>query len=496
MRKNKKQSIYESFCSTLALKLPPKAVDLIAYSDRLVLANSSQTERLLSSIWVLFECLLEHKQPVSKIDRLLIDYFISVIDKKLSVQLDAILHHEDFQKLESSWRSLDYLMQRTAFHSNVKVELLNISKEALAANLEQVTDISQSGLYKQLYEDEYDMPGGEPISAIIADYEFDASAKDINLLKTISKHAAATHCPFIAAINSRFFGKNSFEDIANISDLSSYLERAEYIRWNDFRKSEEARYMGLTCPRFLLRLPYNSQTSNQLFNYDENVAESTEKYLWGNASFAFAANMVRSFCDYGWMVNIRGPESGGKVEGIPLHQYDLGHGLLTKIPTEIFISETKELELSELGFIPLSYYKNSDHACFFSANSTQKVKSYLTKEATANSRLNARLPYVFLSTRIAHYLKVLQREAIGSNVSRLDLEIRLNEWLKSLITKMNNPGSEQMALHPLRDGRVEVLEMDENPGFFKVVLYVMPHFQIEGVDVSLSVVGKMPRSKK
>jgi type VI secretion system protein ImpC len=252
----------------------------------------------------------------------------------------------------------------------------------------------------------------------------------------------------------------------------------------------------LAWPRFLLRMPYGSDNPVRGFWYEEKVYDSAEKYLWGCASFAFAANIARSFKEHGWAVNIRGPEAGGKVEHLPLHQYDVGRGLMSKIPIETIIPETRELELAHLGFIPLSYYKNSDYACFFSANSVQKPAVYLSQEATANSRINARLPYIFLSARIAHYLKVLQRETIGSNVGRLKLEERLNEWLQTLVTKMRNPEPEQIAKHPLRDGRVEVRAIEDNPGFYRVELYAMPHFQIEGIDVSLSVVGKMPTGKE
>ncbi|MGB1465645.1 MAG: type VI secretion system contractile sheath large subunit, partial [Alcanivorax nanhaiticus] len=235
----------------------------------------------------------------------------------------------------------------------------------------------------------------------------------------------------------------------------------------------------------------------RLFNYQEDVAgQDHEKYLWGNATFAFASNMARSFKQYGWTVNIRGPEAGGKLENLPLHHYDVGRGTQAKIPTEILISETKELDFAEEGFIPLSFYKNSDYACFFSANSAQKPAEYTTKEATANSRINSRLPYIFLVSRLAHYLKVLQRENIGASKSRQELENELNDWLQGLVTKMNNPDPELVANFPLQDGFVRVHDIPENPGYYRVDMAVMPHFQIEGVDVRLSLVSQLPAGKE
>jgi len=275
------------------------------------------------------------------------------------------------------------------------------------------------------------------------------------------------------------------------------MERAEYIRWNAFRDTEDARYIGLTLPRFLLRLPYGTSNPVRMFRYEEDVFDTTSsKYLWGNASFAFAVNMARSFKKFGWTVNVRGPESGGKVDNLVLHQYDVGRGLQTKIPTETLIPETRELEYANLGFIPLSYYKNSNYACFFSANSVQRPALYSTPDANANSRINARLPYVFLSARLGHYLKVIQRENIGSSKNRLELESQLNEWLQTLVTRMNKPGPELAAMHPLREGKVSVEEILDNPGFYKVNMYAIPHFQIEGVDVKLSLVGQIPKGKE
>ncbi|MBO1556719.1 type VI secretion system contractile sheath large subunit, partial [Yersinia pseudotuberculosis] len=307
------------------------------------------------------------------------------------------------------------------------IELLDISKDHLVQDFEDAPEISQSGLYAQTYIQEYDTPGGEPIAAAISNYEFDRGPQDIALLRNISKVAAAAHMPFIGSVGPAFFGKENMEEVAAIKDIGNYFDRAEYIKWKAFRDSDDSRYIGLTMPRVLGRLPYGPDTVPvRSFNYVEQVkGPDHERYLWTNASFAFAANMVKSFIKNGWCVQIRGPQAGGAVTNLPIHLYDLGTGNQVKIPSEVMIPETREFEFANLGFIPLSYYKNRDYSCFFSANSAQKPALYDTADATANSRINARLPYIFLLSRIAHYLKLIQRENIGTTKDRRLLELEL-----------------------------------------------------------------------
>jgi type VI secretion system protein ImpC len=481
-----------------------KLVDAVPPSQPLVildnfvtkedLASHKFNERLAASLQVFIDMIAGEESAIEHVDKILLDYYIAKLDELIGLQLDEVLHHPEFQKYETIWRSLKYLLDNVDFNSNIKIEILDVDKEAVRADFEDAPDLTQSGLYKHIYVQEYDTPGGEPISAVIANYEFDSKADDVNLLMKLSKIAAAAHCPFIGSAGAKFFNKNSIAEVAKIEDLKNYMERADFIRWNGFRENEDARYIGLTVPRFLLRLPYGEQNFIRVFNYTEQVAaEDASKYLWGNASFALAANMARSFKKYGWTVNIRGPESGGKVEHLPLHQYDIGRGTQAKIPTETIIPETRELEFANLGFIPLSYYKNTSFACFFSANSIQKPQLFSDPEAMANSRINSRLPYIFLSSRLGQYLKVIQRENIGANKSQVELEAELNSWLQTLVTKMNKPGPELAATHPLRDGKVIVEEIPDNPGFYKISMYAIPHFQIEGIDVRLSLVGKLPR---
>ncbi|HFO2913609.1 TPA: type VI secretion system contractile sheath large subunit, partial [Escherichia coli] len=416
-------------------------------------------------------------------DKVLIDHHIAELDDQISRQLDAVLHHPEFQKVESLWRGVKSLVDKTDFRRNVKIELLDLSKDDLRQDFEDAPEIIQSGLYLQTYVAEYDTPGGEPIAALVSAWEFDASAQDVALLKNISRVAASAHMPFIGSVGPAFFRKETMEEVAAIKDIGNHFERAEYIKWNAFRETDDARYIGLVMPRVLGRLPYGPDTVPvRSFNYVEEVkGPDHHKYLWTNASFAFAANMVRSFVTNGWCVQIRGPQAGGAVQDLPIHLYDLGTGNQVKIPSEVMIPETREFEFANLGFIPLSYYKNRDYACFFSANSTQKPALYDTPDATANSRINARLPYIFLLSRVAHYLKMIQRENIGTTKDRRLLELELNTWLRGLVTEMTDPGDELQASHPLRDGKVVVEDIEDNPGFFRVKLYAIPHFQVEGM---------------
>ncbi len=490
-------TVYDRLSRLVDIGPARDGISLSDFSDIKKMAETESDMRMTAALQVFLDVLIDSTGTVAKIDKDLLDSYIARIDETISSQLDEIMHDERFQKVESTWRGLQYLVQRTDFKANTKIEIIDVSKDDLREDFEEAPDTTQSGLYKHVYVQEYDTPGGEPVSAILGNYEFDASAQDISLLTEISRISSVSHAPFISSVGAKFFDKAGIDEIPKIHDLANYMDRAEYIRWKGFRESEDSRYIGLTLPRFLLRLPYGKDNNPvRAFNYEEQVsAEGHENYLWGNACFAFAANMAASFKDNGWCVNIRGPESGGKVENLPIHLYDAGRGLQSKIPTEILIPETRELEFAELGFIPLSYYKNSDYACFFSANSVQHPAEYTTAEATANSRINSRLPYIFLVSRLAHYLKVLQRENIGSTKSRQVLENELNAWIQTLVTKMNDPDPDLIATHPLRDGRVEVKEIPENPGFYSVSLFVMPHFQIEGVDVRLSLVAQMPATE-
>ncbi len=491
--KKELEFIYE----TMNLSVPESKVDISAYRDADSLFDHNTNERIGAALRVFVQSIVDTSGTVDKIDKTLLDHQIGAIDEKISRQLDEILHHEEFQKLESTWRGLKFMVDRTNFRKNVKIEILDVSKDALQQDFEDSPETIQSGLYKHVYTQEYDTPGGEPVSAIISAYEFDSKPQDIALLQNLSKVASSAHCPFIGSVGPAFFKKPEIKELPGIEDLANYMDRAEFIKWRAFRESEEARYVGLVLPRFLLRLPYSHETAPlKEFNYTESVTgEQHDRYLWGNASFAFATNMIRSFQDHGWCVQIRGPESGGKVEDLPIHLYDVGRGNQMKIPTEILIPETREFEFANQGFIPLSFYKNRNYACFFSANSIQKPQVYDNPDVTANSRINSRLPYIFLTSRLAHYLKVIQRENIGATKNAAMLETELNNWIKQLVTEMKNPSAELAAARPLAAASVSVSEMADNPGFFKVGLAVKPHFQVEGIDVNLQLVSQMPKGK-
>jgi type VI secretion system protein ImpC len=489
--------VYASLFEKINLKPVSAIGDLDGYEDNTVMAEASADARVTAAVKVFMQCLQKSGQKVDKLDKTILDGQIAELDQAISRQLDEVMHHEEFQRVEGVWRGLKSLVDKTDFRQNVKLEILDLSKDELRQDFEDSPEIIQSGLYRQTYIAEYDTPGGEPIAAVISAYEFDASAQDVALMRNISKVSAAAHMPFIGSAGPKFFLKDNMEDVAAIKDIGNYFDRAEYIKWKSFRDTDDSRYIGLVMPRVLGRLPYGPDTVPvRSFNYVEEVkGPDHDKYLWTNASFSFAANMVKSFINNGWCVQIRGPQAGGAVKDLPIHLYDLGTGNQVKIPSEVMIPETREFEFANLGFIPLSYYKNRDYACFFSANSTQKPALYDTADATANSRINARLPYIFLLSRIAHYLKLIQRENIGTTKDRRLLELELNTWVRGLVTEMTDPGDDLQASHPLRDAKVEVEDIEDNPGFFRVKLYAIPHFQVEGMDVNLSLVSQMPKAK-
>lgn len=483
--------------STMDLSVPDHVVDISGYKNSEALAESKANERIGAALAFFVDSLMQSSQSVDRIDKVVLDNQIAEIDRKISAQLDEVLHHPTFQKMEAAWRSLKFLVDRTDFRKNIKIDIIDVSKDDLAEDFTDAPETIQSGLYKHVYTEEYDTPGGEPYAAMISNYEFTSAPPDVALMSELSRVASSCHCPFIGSASAKFFNKDDVHDLPKIEDLHNYMERSEFLRWNSFRQTEDSRYFGLTLPRFMLRLPYGPDTAPiKEFNYTESVTgEDHNKYLWGNASFSFATNMVRSFLDNGWCVQIRGPEAGGKVEELPIHLFDVGKGKQMKIPTEILIPETREFEFAQEGFIPLSFYKNRDYACFFSANSSQKPSEYDDPVVTANMRINSRLPYIFLISRIAHYLKVIQRENIGSTKSKTVLQDELNKWISGLVTEMNDPGPELIATHPLKAAEVTVNEILDNPGFFSVGLSVMPHFQIEGIDINLSLVSQMPKGK-
>jgi type VI secretion system protein ImpC len=442
--------------------------------------------------------LLEPGREVAKISKAVVDDMIAEIDKKLSLQLDAILHHPEVQKLESAWRSLKFLVDRTDFRENIKLEVINISKDDLLDDFEDAPEVPKSGLYKTVYTAEYGQFGGQPYATLLGNYDFGPGPQDIKLLQYVASVATMAHAPFIAAAGPQMFGLESFNGLPDLKDLKSIFEGPQYTKWQSFRESEDARYVGLTTPRFLLRLPYGPDTQPvKAFNYEEDVSASHEHYLWGNTAFTFASRLTDSFAKYRWCANIIGPKGGGAVEDLPLHQFEAMGAVQTKIPTEVLISERREYELAEEGFIGLTMRKGSDNAAFFSANSVQKPKffgiSKEGKEAELNYKLGLQLPYMFVINRMAHYLKVIQRENIGTWKERTDLERELNTWITQYVVNMDNPAPEVRSRRPLRQAQVTVEDVEGEPGWYRVGLKVRPHFKYMGAFFTLSLVGKLDK---
>jgi type VI secretion system protein ImpC len=442
--------------------------------------------------------LITPKREGEKIDKALVDALIAEIDAKLSRQIDEIIHHPTFQKLESAWRSLKFVIDRVDFRENIKVELLNCSKEDLLADFEDAPEVPKSGLYKIVYSAEYGTFGGRPFGAIIANYEFGPGPQDIALLQKCASVATMSHAPFLASAGPGFFGLKDYLNLPNMKDLKSLFEGPQYTKWQAFRESEDARYVGLTLPRFLLRLPFGNNTIPvKAFNYEEDVIGKHDAYCWGNAAFALATRIADSFAKFRWCPNIIGPQAGGSVENLPLHQYEAMGEIQTKIPTEIQLTERREFELSEEGFIGLSYRKDSDNACFFSANSAQKPKYFGQSEegraAELNYRLGTQLPYMFIICRLSHYIKVLQREQIGSWKERADLERELNDWIGQYVADQDVVSAAIRGRRPLRKAQITVTEVEGNAGWYKVDMKVRPHFKYMGASFTLSLVGKLDK---
>ncbi len=443
------------------------------------------------------ELLKPGKEDV-RVTQALVDEMIVNIDQKLSVQMDQILHNESFKKIESSWRSLKFLVDRTNFRENVKVEMMNVSKEDLLDDFSDAPEITKSGLYKTAYTSEYGQFGGKPYGLMVGNYEFGPGAQDIRLLQYLASTATMAHAPFIAAAGSGFFGLEDFSGLPNLKDLKSIFEMPQYTKWQSFRESEDSRNVGLVLPHFLLRLPFGPDSQPvKSFNYKEDVSGGSDRYLWGNAAFAFASRISDSFAKYRWCANIIGPQGGGAVEDLPIYQYESMGELQTKIPTEILISERREFELAEEGFIALTMRKGSDNAAFFSANSVQKPKVFPNtpegKQAETNYKLGTQLPYTFVISRLAHYIKVIQRENIGTWKGKNELETELNNWIRQYVADQDSPSPGVRSRRPLRKAEIAVSDVEGDPGWYRVGLTVQPHFKYMGASFTLSLTGKLDK---
>jgi len=430
-----------------------------------------------------------------------IEAIIAALDLKLTEQINKIIHHPDFQKLESAWRGLHYLVTNTETDEQLKIRVLNISKRELASTLKKFkgTAWDQSPIFKKVYEEEYGQFGGAPYGCLVADYYFDHTPPDVELLSGMAQIAAAAHAPFISAADPAVMRMESWQELANPRDLTKIFQTPEYAAWRSLRDSEDSRYIGLAMPRFLARYPYGAKTSPvDEFAFEEDVEGSDHsKYAWANSAYAMAVNINRSFKLYGWCSRIRGVESGGIVEGLPSHTFPTDDGgVEAKCPTEIAISDRREAELAKNGFMPLIHRKNTDYAAFIGAQSLQKPAQYENPDATANAEISARLPYLFASCRFAHYLKCIVRDKIGSFKERSDMQTWLNNWIMKYVDGSPQISSEATkAMKPLREAKVEVEEVEGNPGYYNARFYLRPHYQLEGLTASLRLVSKMPSGK-
>jgi type VI secretion system protein ImpC len=431
-----------------------------------------------------------------------IEGIIAEIDKKLTEQINLVLHHEEFQQLESAWRGLHYLVNNTETDEMLKIRVMNISKKDMSKTLRKFkgTAWDQSPIFKKVYEEEFGQLGGEPYGCLVADYHFDHSPSDVELLGEMAKIAAAAHAPLITGAKPTLFQMDSWSELANPRDLTKIFQTPEYASWRSLRGSEDARYVGLAMPRFLGRLPYGAKTEPvDEFDFEEDTAGAgSEKYSWVNAAYAMAVNINRSFKEYGWCSRIRGIESGGAVENLPSHTFPTDDGGVDqKCPTEIAISDRREAELAKNGMMPLIHRKNSDFAAFIGAQSLQRPTEYNDPDATANANLAARLPYLFATCRFAHYLKCIVRDKIGSYKSREDMQRWLQEWINQYVDFSAAISAEsEKARRPLAAAEVVVEEVEGNPGYYTSKFFLRPHYQLEGLSVSLRLVSKLPSEKK
>ncbi len=429
-----------------------------------------------------------------------IEAMIAELDKKLSEQINLIIHHEDFKALEGTWRGLHHLVNNTETDEHLKIKVFNISKKDVAKTLKKFkgTAWDQSPLFKKMYEEEFGMPGGQPYGAIIGDYYFDHSPPDVEILQGMGQIAAAAHAPFISAASPTLLNMDSWQELSDPRDLTKIFQSAEYAPWKSLRESEDAKYIGLTMPRFLSRIPYGSRTNPvEDFDFEEDTEGADHnKYVWSNAAYTMGTNITRAFKLYGWCARIRGAESGGMVEGLPCHTFPTDDGGVDmKCPTEIAITDRREAELAKNGFMPLSHWKNTDYAVFVGAQSLQKSATYDDPDATANANLAARLPYLFATCRFAHYLKCIVRDKIGSFKERADMEMWLNKWVSKYVCSDPNAPEEAKAKLPLAAAEVEVKEVEGNPGYYSSKFFLRPHYQLEGLTVSLRLVSKLPSAK-
>ena len=420
---------------------------------------------------------------------------IAEIDRLLSVQMNEIMHNEEFQKLEGSWRGLHHLVKNSLTGTQLRIRVMSATKKELLKDFERALEFDQSALFKKIYEDEYGTFGGAPYGAIIGDYEFGNHPQDMALLTSLSQVAAGAHAPFLSAASADMFGWDTFGEMTEVRDISKIFDRTEYMKWRSFRESEDSRYVGLTLPHVLGREPYGEATKpTETFRFEEDVdGTDHKKYLWSNAAYSLGTRLTEAFSMHGWCVAIRGVEGGGLVDQLPTHTFQTDEGeIAMKCPTEVAITDRREKEFSDNGFIPLVHCKGTDYAAFFATQSCQKAKKYDTDAANANARLSTQLQYLFAVSRFAHYLKSMVRDKIGSFMSRKEAEIFLNRWISNYVLENDVAPASQKAKYPLREARVDVSEVPGKPGVYRAVAFLRPHFQLDELSVSLRLVADLP----
>ena len=442
---------------------------------------------------------LEGSITVGRDTEAMINARIAQIDHLLSLQLSEIMHAPEFQKLEGTWRGLRYLIGQSECSAMLKIKVLNVSKKELLRDLQRAAEFDQSAMFKKVYEEEFGVFGGHPFGALMGDYEFGKSGQDIELLEKISQVAAAAHAPFLTASSPEMFNLESFSQIDQPRDLGKIFDTTEYARCKGFRQTEDSRYIALTMPRTLMRLPYGKDTVPvDGFNYEEGVdGTDHEKYLWGNAAWALGSRLTSAFALYGWCACIRGVESGGLVEGLPVHTFRTDDGdIAMKCPTEVAITDRREKELADLGFAPLVHCKGTDYAAFFSVQSAQKPKLYDLDSANANARISAQLPYILAVSRFAHYLKSMMRDKIGGYMSRDEASSFLNRWINKYVVSNDDAPFSVKAQRPLKEARIDVSEIPGKPGCYRAVAFLRPHFQLDELTVSMRLVADLPQPAK
>ena len=465
-------------------------------TDGRMARDEFQTERAKDMIAEFVSQAMSGELTMSKNMDVAINSRIAEIDRLISAQMNEIMHHEDFQKLEGSWRGLHHLVKNTITGPQLKIKVMNVTKKDLLKDFERALEFDQSTLFKKIYEEEYGTFGGAPFGAMIGDFEFGNHPQDMSLLEQIAGVAAASHAPFLSAASAGLFGWDNYNEMTEVRDVSKIFDRTEYAKWRSFRESEDSRYVGLTLPHVLMREPYGAATKpTETFRFEEDVdGTDHKKYLWGNAAYAMGTRLTEAFSMYGWCVAIRGVEGGGLVQGLPTHTFATDEGeIAMKCPTEVAITDRREKEFADNGFIPLVHCKGTDYAAFFATQSANKAKKYDTDAANANARLSTQLQYIFAVSRFAHYLKAMMRDKVGSFMSRGDAEDFLNRWIKNYVTEDDTASQSTKAQYPLREARVDVAEIPGKPGCYRAVAFLRPHFQLDELSVSLRLVADLPQ---